>query len=70
METSFSMEYLGAERVRQMLLDHPPEYILFGTDSPWTDQGETIASYEGIDLPKEIEEKYFFANASRILDLS
>lgn len=69
METSFSIEFLGTERVRQMLLEHPPEYILFGTDSPWTDQGETIASYESIDLPEEIKEKYFFANASRILCL-
>jgi len=69
METSFSVEYLGTERVRQMLLSHPPEYILFGTDSPWTDQGETIASHESIDLPAEIQKKYFFENSSKILDL-
>ena len=69
METSFSIEFLGTERVRQMLLDHPPEYILFGTDSPWTDQGETIASYESIDLPEEIKEKYFFGNSSKLLGL-
>jgi len=69
METSFSVEYLGPERVRQMLLDHPPEYILFGTDSPWTDQAKTIAAHESIDLPEEIKEKYFFENASNILAL-
>jgi predicted TIM-barrel fold metal-dependent hydrolase len=69
METSFSVEYLGSDRVRQMLLDHPPEYILFGTDSPWTDQGETIASHKSINLPKKIEEKYFYENASSILGL-
>jgi len=49
METSFSVEYLGHERVRQMLLDHSPEHILFGTDSPWTDQGATIAAHKNID---------------------
>ena len=67
METSFSIEYLGPERVRQMLLSHPSEYILFGTDSQWTDHGATIAANENIDLPEEIKEKYFFENASRIL---
>jgi predicted TIM-barrel fold metal-dependent hydrolase len=69
METSFSVEYLGPERVRQMLLDHSPEHILFGTDSPWTDQGETIAAHKNIDLPDEIREKYFFKNALKTLGL-
>ena len=67
METSFSIEYLGSERVGQMLLEHPPEYILFGTDSPWTDQGITIAAHKEIDLPEEIRRKYFFENSSKIL---
>jgi predicted TIM-barrel fold metal-dependent hydrolase len=69
METSFSVEYLGPERVGKMLLNHPSEYILFGTDSPWTDQGETIAAHESIGLPDRIKEKYFFENASKILGL-
>ncbi len=69
METSFSVEYLGPERVRRMLLSHPPEYILFGTDSPWTDQGATISSHKNIDLPEEIQKKYFFENSSQILGL-
>jgi predicted TIM-barrel fold metal-dependent hydrolase len=69
METSFSVEYLGVERVGEMLLEHPVEYILFGTDSPWTDQAETIASHKKIDLPQSAKEKYFFENAYRILNL-
>lgn len=69
METSFSVEYLGAERVGQMLLNHPQEYILFGTDSPWTDQGKTIAAHRSIDLPDEVREKYFFGNAAKVLGL-
>lgn len=70
METSFSVEYLGVDRVGQMLIEHPADYILFGTDSPWTDQGATIASHKKISLPVAIERKYFYENALRILDLN
>ena len=70
METSFSIEYLGVERVRRMLLEHSPEHLLFGTDSPWTDQAATIAAHKSIELPEEVQEKYFFENASKILGLS
>ena len=69
METSFSVEDLGLERVRRMLLNHPAEYILFGTDSPWTDQGKTIDSHKSLDLPVDIQKKYFFENASSLLGL-
>ena len=70
METSFSVEYLDADRVRRMLLGHPEDYILFGTDSPWTDQRETIASHKRLDLPENIQRKYFSENALHLLGLS
>ncbi|OQY05206.1 MAG: amidohydrolase [Planctomycetales bacterium 4572_13] len=69
METSFSIEYLGPERVRKMLLEHSPEHILFGTDSPWTDQETTLAAHKSMGLPEDIQKKYFFENASKILGL-
>ena len=42
MDISFAMEELGPEQSRQMIMDHADGYVLFGTDSPWTDQGETL----------------------------
>lgn len=68
MEVSWSVEYLGAARTRQMLLKHSPDHILFGTDSPWTDQAETIESYKNMDLPSHIREKFFYKNALRLLE--
>ncbi len=67
METSFSMQYLEADRLREMLLSHPPEYLLFGTDSPWTDQKEQISAFKGLNLPDSLMEKVFYENADNLL---
>jgi predicted TIM-barrel fold metal-dependent hydrolase len=67
METSWSLDYLGPQRAKNMLLTHPCEYLLFGTDSPWTDQGATIESYKKLGLPQELEEKFFIRNASGLI---
>jgi hypothetical protein len=68
MEVSWSIEYLGPARTRDILLKHSADHILFGTDSPWTDQRETITSYKNMDLPRDIAEKFFFKNALRLLE--
>lgn len=68
METSWSLEELGPERTKRMLLSHLPEYILFGTDSPWTDQGLTVTSYKNLDLSMGIAEKFFGSNALSLLN--
>jgi len=67
MEISFSLEFLEKERARRIILSHPPDFILFGTDSPWTDQGETLNLLRQLQLPSEIEEKILYLNAERIL---
>jgi len=67
MEISFSLEFLEKERARRIILSHSPDFILFGTDSPWTDQGETLNLLRQLQLPSEIEEKILYLNAERIL---
>ncbi|HDS85068.1 MAG TPA: amidohydrolase [Phycisphaerales bacterium] len=67
METSWSLECLEAEQARRMLLNHPAEYLLFGTDSPWTDQGQSIKAIESLNLPQSRLEKLFYENAQQML---
>lgn len=67
METSWSLEYLDAGQSRRMLLNHPAEYLLFGTDSPWTDQGASIRAMAAMELPEELHQKMFCENAARLL---
>lgn len=68
METSFSLKYLNYKQLMRMLLAHPSDYILFGTDSPWTDQGGEIEALSGLGLPEELLERFFYGNAKRLLE--
>lgn len=67
METSWSVEFMGRQRVIDLMNAHLPEYLLFGTDSPWTDQAETIATYQQLPIPAERLELFFYGNAARLL---
>jgi uncharacterized protein len=68
MEISFSLEYLDADPVKDIFMKHPKEYILFGTDSPWTDQTETLSAYLKLGLGEEKDRAVLSANAQRLLD--
>ncbi|MCM8806671.1 MAG: amidohydrolase family protein [Candidatus Omnitrophica bacterium] len=67
MEISFSLEFLNKEKAKKMIMSHPSDYILFGSDSPWTDQGETLKLLKDLKLPCEIEEKILYFNAKKLL---
>jgi uncharacterized protein len=67
MENSFALEYLDKEKALKIFNSHPKDYLLFGTDSPWTDQSDTVSLIKGLGLEKELEEKIFHKNAERLL---
>ena len=67
METSLALESLAPERLRQMLVSHPADYLLFGSDSPWTGQKESLAGLATLDLPPKLFEKITSANARALL---
>lgn len=70
METSWSIEFMGAGRVTEFMNSHPADYLLFGSDSPWTDQQVTIQAYQGLDVPAETLAGYFYKNAAKLLSKS
>lgn len=67
LEISFSLEMLPPERARSLLLRHPPEFLLFGTDSPWQDQSEALARLRGLRLDPALEGALLEGNAARLL---
>lgn len=68
MEISFSLEFLPPEKVREIILNHPEKYILFGTDSPWTDQGKALSLFRKLDLGTEKERLILEENAVNLLN--
>ncbi len=69
MEMSFALEELGPARAREMILGHPEGYLLFGTDSPWTDQAGTLTLLENLQLPEKKLKPILADNALSLLGL-
>jgi predicted TIM-barrel fold metal-dependent hydrolase len=68
MEISCSLEYLEKDAARKIILNHPKDHVLFGTDSPWTDQGKTLALLKGLQLGEERETRILRDNALNLLN--
>jgi len=70
MEISFALDELDVEVARAMILGHPDGCVLFGTDSPWTDQCGTLALLERLQLPDETLTSILATNALSLLNLA
>jgi hypothetical protein len=46
---------------------HPVDYILFGTDSPWRSQKETLNLLANLNLDTEKLNKILYKNAQKLL---
>lgn len=70
MEISFSLEHLSHEDARRIIQNHPADHVLFGTDSPWTDQGQTLDLLRGLGLDPDLEGRILRGNARRLIGLT
>lgn len=50
LDTSYTIGYIDENSLRTILTYHPPNRILFGTDSPWKDQQEEIRLINSLDV--------------------
>lgn len=67
MEISFTFGHLPPEVIRAILTAHPSTHILFGSDSPWRSQEESIRELRSLELPESLEHAILRQNASRLL---
>ncbi len=67
LETSYTLAWMEAGRFAAMARKHGIERVIFGTDSPWADQGEEIRLMEQSGLTASELEQVFHANAMRLL---
>lgn len=70
MEISFALDYLPAEKAKELLEKHPADYILFGTDSPWRKQEETLNLLNKLNLDDQRMDKILYGNAKRLLGIN
>ena len=63
LDISCSLEWMPAAQARDMLMAHPADRLLFGSDSPWNDQAEAIAQVRALGLPPDREAMLLGGNA-------
>jgi predicted TIM-barrel fold metal-dependent hydrolase len=69
-DTSYSLEFMPPEDARRLILCFPPDRVLFGSDSPWADQGRSVALLKGLSLGAPREEAILWGNARALLAAS
>jgi len=66
-DISYTLPFLSPERARALLSVFPADRLLFGSDSPWADQSESIRQLRGLGLESKLEEAILGGNAERLL---
>ena len=64
------LQMLRPEPFTELIRAFGAERILFGTDSPWSDQAETLAYIRSLPLTEEEQGKILGGNAERLLRLN
>ena len=63
------LQLLKAEEFCQLVRAFGADRVVFGTDSPWDDQGAALEAIGALTLTEEEKEKILGGNAQRILEI-
>lgn len=67
LDISYTFGDIDTASFTRIIFEHGTDKILFGTDSPWRDQGIELARLKELSLGKNIEEKILYRNAEKLL---
>jgi hypothetical protein len=67
-DTAALREFLPAGEFLRLTRKHGVERVLFGTDSPWYDQGEDVRWLDSMDLTSNEKEMILHKNAEQLLE--
>ncbi len=68
-DTSYTYGWCQKEQMARIIRSWDPDKVLFGTDSPWVNQGEAVRQLRELDLPAALYDKIFYKNALRLLGM-
>ena len=68
-DTAYVLRFTDKAYMKELLLRHGEDRILFGSDSPWSDVKADVEILKSFSLGKEAEEKIFCENAKKLLGI-
>ncbi|MDY3928251.1 MAG: amidohydrolase family protein [Clostridia bacterium] len=69
LDTSYSVGRMSDELALEIFSKHGTDKILFGSDSPWQDQGDTVKALKKLGLDKDTENNILYNNGAKLLQL-
>jgi hypothetical protein len=70
LETSYTLGRCPPGLLERILAKHPPEFLLFGTDAPWTDQKEELAKFMALPIAEDLWRRMLWDNALRFVGMT
>ena len=68
-ETSMTLDEVSDDEFVRLIALFGEDRVLFGTDSPWTDQKEMLERTLNLRIADRVKEKMVYTNAARLLGL-
>ena len=68
-DTAYTLHEISEELFKKILSKHGDDKILFATDCPWRDIKSDVEIIKSYNLGKEIEDKIFYKNAKKLLNI-
>lgn len=68
-ETSMTLDEVSDDEFVRLIATFGEDRVLFGSDSPWTDQKEMLERTLNLRIADRVKEKMVYANAARLLGL-
>lgn len=69
LDTSYTINVMGQDKLWEILMRHDKKKILFGTDSPWTNAQREIEAVRRLPLETAVKEDILGKNAQCLLGL-
>jgi len=69
LDTSFCLGYMDKEQKQRIIRNHGYKKIIFGSDSPWKNQGEEVERIKELCLGRDAEEAILYKNAFELLGI-
>ncbi len=69
LDTSYTLTHIPPDQFLRIIRNHGVDRILFGTDSPWADQGVEIELVEKSGLTGSELDAVFYVTAAKLLNL-